>query len=122
METAVIAVIGTLLGSVVTHFFQGRAAHRAAALHGAGQLHGRRATARQALVCVQPVCDDPETVERATGAFEVTHRMHEARDEAERERRSEAAVAAPAALIEASIIEAAFIEAAFIEAAAPSVR
>ncbi len=33
METAVPAVIGTLLGAVVTHVVQGRAAQRAAVLH-----------------------------------------------------------------------------------------
>ncbi|MFC8917407.1 hypothetical protein ACGF5F_26155 [Streptomyces sp. NPDC047821] len=148
METALIAVIGTLLGAVVTHFFQGRAAQRTAALARAEQLrqeristysafadavveyrqaqnarwyrrngphaeetrlesYDRRAAARQALVRVQLVCDDPATVELARSTFEVTHCMHEARDEAERERRSDEAVAALAA---------------FIEAAAPGVR
>ncbi|MBT2438724.1 hypothetical protein J7E93_00995 [Streptomyces sp. ISL-36] len=42
METAVIAVLGTLLGSVVTHFFQGRAAERTAALTRAEQLRQER--------------------------------------------------------------------------------
>ncbi|RST10193.1 hypothetical protein E2C00_15090 [Streptomyces sp. WAC05374] len=148
METALIAVIGTLLGAVVTHFFQGRAAQRTAALTRAEQLrqeristysafadavveyrqaqnarwyrrngshaeetrlesYDRRAAARQALVRVQLVCDDPATVELARRTFEVTHCMHEARDEGERERRSDEAVAALAA---------------FIEAAAPGVR
>ncbi|MET9799928.1 hypothetical protein [Streptomyces sp. NPDC006368] len=148
METALIAVIGTLLGAVVTHFFQGRAAQRTAALARAEQLrqeriatysafagavveyrraqnarwyrrngsraeearmesYERRAAARQALVRVQLVCADPETVQRARDTFELTHCMHEAGDEAERERRSERAVEALTA---------------FIEAAAPSVR
>ncbi|MFF9868684.1 hypothetical protein ACF1G0_25335 [Streptomyces sp. NPDC013953] len=148
METALIAVIGTLLGSVVTHFFQGRAAQRTAALTRAEQLrqeriatysafadavveyrqaqnarwyrrngshaeatrlesYDRRAAARQALVRVRLVCSDPATVELAEKVFEVTHCMHEARDEADRERRSDQAVEALTA---------------FIEAAAPSVR
>ncbi|MFI6104953.1 hypothetical protein ACIRD2_00840 [Streptomyces sp. NPDC093595] len=148
METALIAVIGTLLGAVVTHFFQGRAAQRTAALTRAEQLrqeriatysafadavveyrqaqnarwyrrngshaeatrlesYDRRAAARQALVRVQLVCSDPATVQLAEKVFEVTHCMHEARDEADRERRSGQAVEALTA---------------FIEAAAPSVR
>ncbi|MEV3991740.1 hypothetical protein AB0J57_22790 [Streptomyces sp. NPDC049837] len=148
METALIAVIGTLLGAVVTHFFQGRAAQRAAALTRAEQLrqeristysafadavveyrraqnarwyrrngshaestrlesYERRAAARQALVRVQLVCDEAATVELARKAFEVTHCMHEAKDEDERTRRSEEAVEALTA---------------FIEAAAPGVR
>ncbi|GAA2510077.1 hypothetical protein GCM10010393_48790 [Streptomyces gobitricini] len=148
METALIAVIGTLLGAVVTHFFQGRAAHRTAALTRAEQLrqerittyalfagavieyrraqnarvyrrngsqaestrlesYERRAAARQALVRVQLVCDDSRTVELARRAFEVTHHIHEAKDETERERRSE---------------EAAGALDAFIGAAAPGVR
>ncbi|MEU7277832.1 hypothetical protein AB0A69_03395 [Streptomyces sp. NPDC045431] len=148
METALIAVIGTLLGAVVTHFFQGRAAQRTAALARAEQLrqeriatysafadavveyrraqnarwyrrngshaestrlesYDRRATARQALVRVQLVCDDPAIVRLAEETFEVTNCMHEARDEADRDRRSQQAVEALTA---------------FIEAAAPSVR
>ncbi|OKK08463.1 hypothetical protein AMK26_05560 [Streptomyces sp. CB03234] len=148
METALIAVVGTLLGAVVTHFFQGRAAQRTAALTRAEQLrqeristysafadavveyrqaqnarwyrrngshaesarlesYDRRATARQALVRVQLVCEDGVTVEKAYKAFEVTHCMHEAKDEAERQRRSTEAVEALTA---------------FIEAAAPGVR
>lgn len=148
METALIAVLGTLLGAVVTHYFQGRTAERTAALTRDEQLrkerisayssfadavveyrraqnarwyrrngpqaeatrqesYTQRAVARQALVRVQLVCGERSVVERAVAAFEVTHCMHEAVDEADRERQSERAVEALAA---------------FIEAAAPGVR
>ncbi|MFF8828896.1 hypothetical protein [Streptomyces sp. NPDC015131] len=148
METALIAVAGTLLGAVVTHLFQGRAARRTADLTRAEQLrqeristysafadavveyrraqnarwyrrngsqaeatrmesYDRRATARQALVRVQLLCEDPALVAHAHRAFEVTHCMHRAEDETDRERRSTEAVEALAA---------------FIDAAAPTVR
>ncbi|MFI1012223.1 hypothetical protein [Streptomyces sp. NPDC020965] len=48
MEIAVIAVIGTLLGSVVTHFFQRRATERAADLNRAEQLRQERISAYSA--------------------------------------------------------------------------
>ncbi|MCM2390829.1 hypothetical protein [Streptomyces albipurpureus] len=48
METAVIAVIGTLLGSVVTHFFQRRTTERAAELSRAEQLRQERISAYSA--------------------------------------------------------------------------
>lgn len=46
METALIAVVGTLLGVVATHWFQGRGGERRAAL-------ARQALVRQALVRVR---------------------------------------------------------------------
>jgi hypothetical protein len=42
MDTALIAVLGTLLGSVVTHYFQGRSTERAAGLARAEQLRQER--------------------------------------------------------------------------------
>ncbi|MCX4582924.1 hypothetical protein [Streptomyces sp. NBC_01481] len=48
METAVIAVIGTLLGSVATHFFQRHTAERTAALSRAEQLRQERISAYSA--------------------------------------------------------------------------
>lgn len=45
MGTALIAVIGTLLGSVATHFFQRQAADRTAALTRAEQLRQERISA-----------------------------------------------------------------------------
>ncbi|MFJ9038172.1 hypothetical protein ACIRF8_16450 [Streptomyces sp. NPDC102406] len=42
MDAALIAVIGTLLGSVVTHYFQGRATVRSAELARAEQLRQER--------------------------------------------------------------------------------
>jgi hypothetical protein len=42
METALIAVVGTLLGVVATHWFQGRAAERSAMLARAEQLRQER--------------------------------------------------------------------------------
>ena len=48
METAVIAVIGTLLGSVATHFFQRQTAERAAVLSRAEQLRQERISAYSA--------------------------------------------------------------------------
>ncbi|WP_406001516.1 hypothetical protein [Streptomyces sp. NBC_00829] len=48
METAVIAVIGTLLGSVATHFFQRQTAERTAALNRAEQLRQERISAYSA--------------------------------------------------------------------------
>ncbi|MBT2504494.1 hypothetical protein J7I98_01015 [Streptomyces sp. ISL-98] len=152
MGTAMIAVIGTLLGSVATYYFQRQAAERTAALTRAEQLrqeristysafagalvdyrraqndrwhrkaeapdsadakssrlesYAQRSAARQALIRVQLVCADRESVELARTAFELTHCMHEAPNEAERARRSEQADEALAR---------------FIEAAAPSVR
>ncbi|GGU20700.1 hypothetical protein [Streptomyces lavendofoliae] len=111
METTVLTVIGTLLGAVVTHLSQGRAVQRAAALTGAEQLRRERISTYSAFA------DAVDEYRRARNArwyrrnggraFEVTHRMHEARDEAERERRPEADVAALAS---------------FTEAAAPGVR
>ncbi|MFE1953718.1 MULTISPECIES: hypothetical protein [Streptomyces] len=139
MEAALIAVLGTLLGSVVTHFFQGRATVRSAELARAeqmrqeriscysafaGELHDyRRAqndrwyrahedgpgstadasrfasyeariAARAALTRVQLVCADPALRELAARAFQFTHCMHEATDEADRDRRSREAKAA----------------------------
>ncbi|MET8509901.1 hypothetical protein ABZV60_35730 [Streptomyces sp. NPDC004787] len=152
MDAALIAVVGTLLGVVATHWFQGRAAERTAALARTEQLrqeriatysafagavvdyrqsqndrwfrshlepgteqaeqsrlasYRQRTTARQALFRVQLVCDDPETRRLAEAAFERTHCMHEAADDAERVRRSDEAKAALAR---------------FVEAAAPGVR
>ncbi|MER5768457.1 hypothetical protein [Streptomyces sp. NPDC001985] len=152
METAVIAVIGTLLGSVITHVFQSRTTERVAALTRAEQLrqdriaaysafagalvdyrrgqndrwhraldapgspaaeearigsYQLRSSAHQALVRVQLVCDDAQTLELASAAFEVTNCMHEAPDEDDRSQRSEQA--------RETLSE-------FIEAAAPSVR
>ncbi|MBT2366676.1 hypothetical protein J7E88_15490 [Streptomyces sp. ISL-10] len=136
MWTAVIAVIGTLLGSVATHLFQRQTAERSAALTRAEQLRQERisaysafagalvdyrrgqndrwhraleapgsaaaeearidsyrlrSSAHQALIRVQLVCDDPQALELAAAAFEVTNCMHEAPDESDRAQRSEQA-------------------------------
>ncbi|MET9950879.1 hypothetical protein ABZ135_04925 [Streptomyces sp. NPDC006339] len=152
MDAALIAVAGTLLGVVATHWFQGRTAERTAALARTEQLrqeriatysafagavvdyrlgqndrwyrareepgseeaeqsryasYRQRTAARQALFRVQLICDDPEVRRLADAAFEATHCMHEATDEADRARRS------------ASSKEAL---ADFVAAAAPSVR
>ncbi|GAA2960757.1 hypothetical protein [Streptomyces enissocaesilis] len=48
MGTALVAVIGTLLGSVVTHFFQRQTAERTAALARAEQLRQERISAYSA--------------------------------------------------------------------------
>ncbi|MFE7132032.1 hypothetical protein ACFVIM_14325 [Streptomyces sp. NPDC057638] len=48
METAAIAVIGTLLGSVITHLFQRRTTEREAALNRAEQLRQERISAYSA--------------------------------------------------------------------------
>ncbi|WP_372350111.1 hypothetical protein [Streptomyces sp. KL116D] len=152
MDAALIAVLGTLLGSVVTHYFQGRATVRSAELARAEQLRqerissysafagalfdfrrsqndrwfrshenpgGREAetarfasyeariAARQALVRVQLVCDDPRLRQLAEQAFELTNCMHEATDETDRDRRSQRSKEALSR---------------FVETAAPSVR
>ena len=152
MDAALIAVAGTLLGAVFTHWFQGRATERTAALARTEQLrqeriatysafagavvdyrhsqndrwfralqrpgseeaeesrhasYRQRTAARQALFRVQLVCDDPEVRRLAEAAFVDSHCMHEAVDEADRARRSEAAKEALAT---------------FIAAAAPGVR
>jgi hypothetical protein len=152
METAVIAVIGTLLGSVVTHVLQRRANERSAAASRAERLrlerisaysafagalvdfrrgqndrwhrardtpgssdaeesridsYRLRSSAHQALIRVQLVCEDRQTLEMAHHAFEVTNCMHEASDEGDRSQRAEQA---REALSE------------FIGAAAPGVR
>ncbi|MFJ9828309.1 hypothetical protein ACIRSU_28670 [Streptomyces sp. NPDC101160] len=152
MDAALIAVVGTLLGVVATHWFQGRATERTAALARTEQLrqeriatysafagavvdyrqsqndrwfkahlqpgseeaeqsryasYRQRTTARQALFRVQLVCDDPRVRQLAEAAFEVTHCMHEAADDAERTRRSDEAKEALAL---------------FVAAAAPGVR
>ncbi|GAA2235517.1 hypothetical protein GCM10010232_22800 [Streptomyces amakusaensis] len=136
METAVIAVIGTLLGAVVTHVFQRRTTERTAVLTRAEQLRQERisaysafagalvdyrrgqndrwyraqrspgsaeaeearidsyrlrSSAHQALIRVQLVCDEPQTLALASAAFEVTNCMHEASDEDDRSQRSEQA-------------------------------
>ncbi|MEV5612366.1 hypothetical protein [Streptomyces sp. NPDC052225] len=133
MDAALIAVLGTLLGSVVTHYFQGRATVRSAELARAEQLRQERISsysafagavhdyrrgqndrwfrahenapnavveasrfasyeariaARAALVRVQLVCDDPRLRQLADQAFEFTHCLHEATDEADRDERS----------------------------------
>ncbi|MFF3287629.1 hypothetical protein [Streptomyces sp. NPDC003023] len=152
MWTAVIAVVGTLLGSAATHFFQRQSAERGAVLARAEQLRQERISAyssfagalvdyrrgqndrwhrardfpdsalaeesridsyrlrsgaHQALIRVQLVCDDPQTLALAASAFEITNCMHEAPDEADRSLRSEQA--------RETLSE-------FIGAAAPSVR
>ncbi|MCX2183082.1 hypothetical protein KV205_21480 [Streptomyces sp. SKN60] len=152
MDAALIAVVGTLLGVVATHWFQGRAAERTASLARTEQLrqeriatysafagavvdyrqsqndrwfkahlepgsdeaeqsrhasYRQRTAARQALFRVQLMCDDPRTRRLAEAAFETTHCMHEATDDAERTLRSDEAKEALAR---------------FIEAAAPGVR
>ncbi|MGW2342223.1 hypothetical protein [Streptomyces sp. NPDC001661] len=152
MTAALIAVLGTLLGSVVTHFFQNRAAVRGAELARAEQLRQERISsysafagavhdyrrgqndrwfraqespgtseaeasrfasyearigARQALVRVQLICDDPRLRQLAEVAFELTHCLHDATDEADRDGRSRRSKEALTR---------------FVEAAAPSVR
>ncbi|MFJ9810251.1 hypothetical protein ACIRTB_18695 [Streptomyces sp. NPDC101158] len=136
MDAALIAVMGTLLGVVATHWFQGRAAERTAALARTEQLrqeriatysafagavvdyrlsqndrwfkariepgseeaeesrfasYRQRTAARQALFRVQLVCDDARVRGLAESAFETTHCLHEATDEADRARRSDEA-------------------------------
>ncbi|MFF8846913.1 hypothetical protein ACF08N_30055 [Streptomyces sp. NPDC015127] len=136
MWTAVIAVVGTLLGSVATHLFQRQTAERSAVLARAEQLRQERiaaysafagalvdyrrgqndrwhrameapgsvaaeearidsyrlrSSAHQALIRVQLVCDDPQALDLAAAAFEVTNCMHEAPDETDRSQRSEQA-------------------------------
>ncbi|MEV7276415.1 hypothetical protein [Streptomyces sp. NPDC093111] len=152
MDAALIAVVGTLLGVVASHWFQGRATERTAALTRTEQLrqeriatysafagavvdyrhsqndrwfrarlepgsdeaeesrhasYRQRTVARQALFRVQLVCDDPRTRQLAESAFEMTHCMHEATDDADRTGRSDQAKEALAL---------------FISAAAPGVR
>ncbi|MZD07499.1 hypothetical protein GTW43_20780 [Streptomyces sp. SID5785] len=52
MEAALIAVLGTLLGSVVTHFFQARASVRSAELARAEQIRQERIAAYSAFAGV----------------------------------------------------------------------
>ncbi|GAA3767736.1 hypothetical protein [Streptomyces chiangmaiensis] len=66
-----------------------------------------RVAARQALVRVQLVCDNMRLLQLADTAFELANCLHEAPDEAERDRRSQHCKA---------------VLSAFVEAAAPTVR
>ncbi|MEU6658271.1 hypothetical protein [Streptomyces sp. NPDC046821] len=152
MDAALIAVLGTLLGSVVTHYFSGRAADRTAGLARAEQLrqerissytsfagvlydyrrsqndrwfradeapgspqaeearfasYESRISARQALVRLQLVCDEPLLRQLAEKSFDLANALHEAADEADRDRRS---------------LECKETLTRFVETAAPSVR